>query len=45
MHNDVINIDEIKDHDVPFVISNIKKERNDMNQYINDFSKLPLSLE
>ena len=50
-------IDEISDHDTPFVILNIKKERYeprykyirderkvDMNQYVNDFSKLPLSL-
>ena len=54
IHNDVIYIDEIKDHDVPFVISNIKKgryepyykySRDDLNQYVNDFSKLHLSLE
>ena len=57
MHNDVIYTDEISDHDTPFAILNIKKERYeprykyirherkvDMNQYVNDFSKLPLSL-
>ena len=57
IHNDVIYTDEISDHDTPFVILNIKKERYeprykyirderkvDMNQYVNDFSKLPLSL-
>ena len=49
--------DEISDHDTPFVILNIKKERYeprykyirderkvDMNQYVNDLSKLPVSL-
>ena len=49
--------DEISDHNTPFVILNIKKERYeprykyisderkvDMNQYVNDLSKLPVSL-
>ena len=57
IHNDVIYTDEISDHDTPFVILNIKKERYeprykyirderkvDMNQYVNDLSKLPVSL-
>ena len=57
IHNDVIYTDEISDHDTPFVILNIGKERYeprykyirderkvDMNQYVNDFSKLPRSL-
>ena len=57
IHNNAIYTDEISDHDTPFAISNIKKERYeprykyirderkvDMNQYVNDFSKLPLSL-
>ena len=56
IHNDVIYTDEISDHDTPFLILNIKEryeprykfirdERKvDMNQYVNDFSKLPLSL-
>ena len=57
IHNHVTYTNEISDHDTPFVILNIKKERYeprykyirderqvDMNQYVNDFSKLPLSL-
>ena len=33
MHNDVIYIDEISDHDTPFIILNIK--RNVTNHVIN----------
>ena len=54
IHNDVTYTDEISDHDTPFVILNMKKEprykyiRDErkvyINQYDNDFSKLPLSL-
>ena len=54
IHNDVMYTNEISDHDTPFVILNIKKQRYkpryirderkvNMNQYVNDYSKLPLS--
>ena len=57
IHKHIRYTDEISDHNTPFVILNIKKERYeprykyirderkvDMNQYVNDFNKLPLSL-
>ena len=57
INNDVIYTDEISNHDTPYVIINIKKERYEprykyirderkveMNQYVNDFSKLLLNL-
>ena len=57
VHQGVIPADEISDHDLTYVIRNIKKHRFEpryknvrneknfnINEYINDFSKIPFSV-
>ena len=43
IYHDVLNIEEINDHDTPYVIFNIKKEKYEEN-YVTDFQQLPLNL-
>ena len=51
MHSDVLHTDEISDHDMPYNILNVKKERyeqrpseKDINLHVTDFRELPLNL-
>ena len=57
LHQNVMYTDEISDHDLAYIITNIKKQRFEpryklirnqknlnINNYINDFSQLPLNL-